>query len=122
MAPHGLTMVLACSVGARAERSEVEDCSERAGKGSIPLLHHKIELLARGKLQPKRLCAAVCKKQFLDVPLVLPPSQSLDEDLCKMDPKRPSVSEVSICSIEHEGKTRELYPAGPRRSPGGPAE
>jgi hypothetical protein len=122
MAPHGLTMVLACSLGARAERSGLEDCSEHAGKVPIPLLHDKIELLATGKLQPKHLCEAVCRKQLPNVPLVLPPSQSLDEIWCETGPKRPSVSEVSIRSIEHECKTRELYPVGAGRFPGGPAE
>jgi len=104
-----LTALEALGVAIRAEQDASEVYSDLALRVGNELLRQKIELLAKEELQHKRILEEMYKKQFTDVPLLLPPSQLPKEISCKTERDQLSVRDILSCAIEQERKSREFY-------------
>ena len=100
MAPHDLIALEAGSIGIRAEMNAPEATPDHASRVLKHCLQQKNELLAKEKLQQKRILEDVYRKHFLDVPLAVPSCQVPKEIPCKADPKRASVNKVFTRAIE----------------------
>jgi rubrerythrin len=104
-----VTALEALGIAIRAEADASEIYREVAGRIGNPFLQQRLLVLGKEEQQHRRILEEAYKKQFPDVPLVLPDSQ-LPREICTRELRQKlSVREVLSCAIEQERRSRDFY-------------
>lgn len=104
-----LTALEALGIAIRAEIDAAEVYQEFASRVDNPFLKRKVKVLVSEELQHKRILEDAYKKQFPEVPLVLPSSQLAKEISNKTRRDRLSLREILSYAIDEERRSRDFY-------------